>query len=103
MSVWSWIATPFRREPRRPLSTRQPRRDTRGDVPLGFEAIDMSVVDAVNRRNAALDRVGTFFGVRRSFGSFLETAETHVDPLADDETYAARYHRAYNRKKGQQT
>lgn len=60
----------------------------------------MSVIDAVNRRNASLERVSNLFAPRRRIGSFLESAETHVTPLPDDETYAARYHRAYNQKEG---
>lgn len=99
MSLLAWITYPFRRGPHRPLAHRQPARGQQMKVPLGMEAIDMSVVDRANRRNAALERVSTFFGPRRGVGSFLEHAETRVTPLADDESYAARYHRAYNQKK----
>ncbi|MEM1073194.1 MAG: hypothetical protein AAF665_13150 [Pseudomonadota bacterium] len=77
---------------------RQPTQERRNDVPLGMEAIDMKLVDAVNRRNASLERVSTFFAPKRRYGSFLENAEVEVTPLPDDETYAARYHRAYNEK-----
>ena len=69
-------------------------------MPLGLEAVDMSMIDTVNRQNAALERVSNMFAPRRRIGSFLESAESHVTPLPDDETYAARYHRAYNQKKG---
>ena len=65
-----------------------------------MEAMDLSAVRDVNRRNGSLERVSTFFKPDQRFGSFLENAETTIVPLADDETYAARYHRAYNRKKG---
>lgn len=100
MNLWHLISYPFRRDRRRPLSQRQPGRDTQSETPLGFEAIDMSVVDAVNRRNSSLERASTFFTSHRRYGSFAEKAETHIAPLTDDETYAARYHSAYNQKKG---
>jgi hypothetical protein len=100
MGLWQWITSPLRRAPRRPLAERQPQRTEQDAVPLGMEAIDFSVVDAVNRRNASLERVSTFFGQKNRLGSFLENAETRITPLADDETYAAQYHRAYNQKKG---
>lgn len=103
MGLGAWITYPFRRGPRRPLAQRQPPSARDRSTPLGLEAVDMSVVDSVNRTNASLERVSTFFGARRGIGSFLEKAENHVTPLADDETYAARYHRAYNQKKGEET
>ncbi|MFK7762796.1 MAG: hypothetical protein AB8B62_06005 [Roseobacter sp.] len=102
MRLWTWITYPFVRAPRRPLAQRQPKsvRATGESVPLGLEAIDMSVVDSTNRRNASLERVSTFFSAKGHLGSFTKNADSHVTPLADDETYAARYHRAYNQKKG---
>ena len=100
MNVWHWITLPFRRGPRRPLSARQPKLQQDDKTPLGMEAIDMSLINSVNRRNASLERVSTFFGPKRRNASFLENAETSLTPLSDDETYAARYHRAYNQKKG---
>jgi hypothetical protein len=100
MHLWRWITYPFRRDRRRPLSHRQPQRADDGQVPLGMEEIDLSMVESVNRRNASLERVSTFFGNNRRLGSFLEHAETRVTPLADDETYAARYYRAYKQTKG---
>lgn len=100
MPLLDLILSPFRSGPRRPLAHRQPTLEKADKVPLGMEAIDMSVVDAANRRNASLERVSTFFAPKRSMGSFLEHAETRITPLSDDETYAARYHRAYNQKKG---
>ncbi len=70
-------------------------------MPLGLEAIDMKTVQAANRRNASLERVSTFFGTRSGlFGSFAQNADTAVARPADDQTYAAWYHRAYNQKKG---
>jgi hypothetical protein len=100
MRLASWLTYPFRRGPRRPLSYRQPERPDTRDVPLGLEAVDMSIVESVNRRNASLERVNTFFAPKGRKGSYLEHAETRVSALPDDETYAARYHRAYNQKKG---
>lgn len=98
MTVWKWLTYPFRRGPRRPLAHRQPERAAKDEIPLGLEAVDMSVVQAANRKNASLERVSTFFAPKGRMGSFLEHAETSVDALPDDETYAARFHRAYNKK-----
>ena len=102
MSLWRWLTYPFRREQRRPLAYRQPQQPQGpvSETPLGLEAIDMSVVDAVNRRNAALERVTGAPGKNRPLSGILKIAETPVVTLKDDETYAARYHRAYNQKKG---
>ena len=97
MSLWAWITYPFRRQPRRPLSYRQPERAPQSQVPLGMEAIDMDVVNAAHKANARLERTSNMFS-RNRFGSFTETADLNIAPLADDETYAARFHRAYNRK-----
>ncbi len=69
-------------------------------MPLGLEAIDMTVVDAAARRNASLERTSTFFSSKGRLGSFLESADARVTQIDDDATYAARYHRAYNQKKG---
>ncbi|MEL6807700.1 MAG: hypothetical protein AAFO97_07955 [Pseudomonadota bacterium] len=102
MNAWlSFLATPFRRGARRPLSARQPGRAEMGqvrDVPLGMEATNLDLIDQVNRRNDALERVNTIAGQRRARGSFAAAASTHIDPMPDDETYAARYHRAYIQK-----
>ena len=103
MSIWHWVTYPFRREKHRPLAYRQPQRDEKASVPLGLEAIDMSVVDKVNRRNASLERVSNLFGRNRRYGSFAENADMHITPFSDDENYSARYHRAFNQKKGQDT
>lgn len=103
MHWWRILTAPFRRAPRRPLSARQPAMEREAKPALGMEAIDMEIVNAAQRRNAALERVNTFSAQKRGFGGFLQTAETGVAPLPDDETYAARYHRAYNEKKGSQT
>lgn len=102
MPLWDRITWLFRPEPRRPLAHRQPARapGPQEDVPLGLEAVDLSQIDAVNRRNASLERVNTFHAPFRTQKYSLEGAETAVATLPDDETYAARYHRAYNRKEG---
>jgi hypothetical protein len=98
--LWHWISAPLRRTPRGPLSARQPNRDDGTATPLGMEAIDMSLVGAAQRRNAALERPSTLFTRNRRFSGFLDAAETSVSALPDDETYAARYHRAYMSRKG---
>jgi hypothetical protein len=99
-SLWLWISMPFRRSPRGPLAARQPKRDADTSTPLGMEAIDMSLVGAAQRRNAALERPSTLFARNRRFSGFLDAAETSVTALPDDETYAARDHRAYMSRKG---
>lgn len=79
----------------RPLASRQPDRKKR-DVPLGYEAIDMRFLNKVNRRNEALERGHTNWSRGRTD---VISADTDIDPLADDETYAARYYRAFQRDK----
>ena len=58
----------------------------------------MHIVNEAHKRNASLERVSNLFSQNRRFGSFTETADLDITPMDDDETYAARYHRAYNRK-----
>ena len=94
MSFWDRLTYPFRFGPRRPLSARQPAAERTRDVPLGMEATDMDAISAVNRRNDSLERV--FGGVRP--GQNARDRAGHVDPMPDDETYAARYHRAFQQK-----
>ncbi|MFL4471458.1 hypothetical protein ACERZ8_16840 [Tateyamaria armeniaca] len=102
MGLLSLLSAPFRRGPRRPMATRQPGRDEMGqmrDVPLGMEATDLDLVDRVNRRNDALERTSAVASRRRGTkGSFTAAASTKVDAMPEDETYAARYHRAFNEK-----
>lgn len=95
MTLWERLTYPFRTAPRRPLAQRRPHaeRDTR-DVPLGMEATDLKAVSAVNRRNDALERV--FGGIRP--GARAQDRAAHVEHMPDDETYAARYHRAFQQK-----
>lgn len=101
MRILSLLSAPFRRGPRRPLAARQPGRDEMGqtrNVPLGMEATNLDLVDQVNRRNDALERASTVAGQKRRTGSFAAAASTRIEPMPDDETYAARYHRAYIEK-----
>ncbi len=98
--LWQIIRTPFLRSPRRPLSARRPGRDEMGQtraVPLGMEATDMSIIDRVNRQNDALERTQKVH-MRSNTGFFAASAATQVDAMPEDETYAARYHRAYIKK-----
>lgn len=98
-AIWHLITYPFRSGPRRPLATRRPDRDEMGQVattPLGMEATDLTLIDRVARQNDALERTHTIGG-RRS-GSFTARTSTHIDPMPEDETYAARYYSAYIKK-----
>ncbi|WP_299963042.1 hypothetical protein [uncultured Roseobacter sp.] len=102
MRLWSLLMAPFRRKARQPLSHRQPEgRAASRTVPLGMEATDLDLIQSVNRRNAGLERVSTFFRPFSGQRYALEDAETQTRAFADDETYAARYHRAFNQKKAQ--
>jgi len=99
MRIWSLLASPFRRARRVPLAQRRPARAVR-DVPLGMEALDLDAVAAVNRRNNALERVSggdIGRGARGHWSAPGQTARPALD-LPDDETYAARYHRAFQHK-----
>lgn len=102
MSIWATLTYPFRRQPRRPLAARQPARPANREVPLGMEATDLTLVDRVNRRNDALERVNQTSAHRDGPSEYVASASTDVTPMPEDETYAARYHRAFT-KKGSQT
>ncbi|KIC49066.1 hypothetical protein [Tateyamaria sp. ANG-S1] len=100
MALLSLIQRAFTRQGRRPLAARRPDRGEMGQtrsVPLGMEAVDMDLVDKVNRRNDALERVATIRTGGRT-NSFAGRASTHVDAMPEDETYAARFHRAFQKK-----
>jgi hypothetical protein len=99
MNLWRTLTRPFRAGPRRPLAQYRPERDPEaGIVPLGMEATDLAAVARVNRRNDALDRTnGHGTGLRR-FGTRTQGSATHVAPMPEDETYAARYARAFQPK-----
>lgn len=79
----------------RTLASRQPERRTR-EVPLGMEALDLDEVSRATRRNESLERGQTNW---LSTKGFLGRADTDVQPLADDETYAARYYSAFQKDK----
>ena len=101
-TVWARITYPFRRQ-RRPLAARRPGRDEMGQsgaVPLGMEATDLDLIDKVSRRNDALERSHAVGLTRKSAlgGSFVSATSTRIDPMPEDETYAARYHSAYIKK-----
>lgn len=95
MTLWEALTYPFRRQTPGTLSARRPAREHR-EVPLGMEAIDLSQVDAANRRNDALERSTTLFS--QGNPSLTHRAATRVEPMPEDETYAAAYHRAFNKK-----
>ncbi|MEM8577815.1 MAG: hypothetical protein AAGF60_08185 [Pseudomonadota bacterium] len=89
-----WLMTPQVR----PLSAARPALGER-EVPLGLEAIDTRMIESVNRRNQALERTYNPITQRtRRFGA-LENADTDsVVHFADDETYASRFHAAFQAK-----
>lgn len=80
----------------RPLSERRPQPRNDSDVPLGLEAIDMETLSEANRRNESLER-GQLNWLRS--GGFFGRADTDVAPWADDATYAARFHAAFQNSK----
>jgi len=100
MSLLRWIMTPFRRGPRRPLAHYQPERASARDraVPLGMEGLDMDAVARTNRRNDALERVHIVHTGAPLGGAATRNTATHVALMPEDETYAARYHRAFQKK-----
>ena len=110
--MWGWIAAAgvgliaavsflqyrAQRHTYRPLASRQPPRPQDRETPLGMEATDIDAVTRVARRNEALERAHTNWNRSSGMG---RGAETSIDPMPDDETYAKRFHTAYmrNRKK----
>ncbi len=91
-----------RRRPARPyqrLASRQPERAATEDRPLGTEALDLDAVRRAQRRNESLERAHTNWTRGRSGILGAAAADTHIAPLADDETYAKRFHAAYMNKK----
>ena len=83
----------------RPLSSRQPERTAIEDRPLGTEALDLDAVRRTQRQNESLERAHTNWTRGRSGILGAAAADTHIAPLADDETYAKRFHAAYMNKK----
>lgn len=99
-TLWRIITAPFRTGPRRPLASQQPTRAEMGQVrkvPLGMEATDLAAVDRVSRMNDALERTNRIHNAQ-SREDFTAASSTKIDAMPDDETYAARYHRAYLKK-----
>lgn len=83
-------------------SSRQPTRPSLNKRPLGTEALDLDLVNSVQRRNESLERANTSLTRRDGRISGLESAETYVQPMADDETYAKRFYAAFNKSKDSQ-
>lgn len=96
IAVVGYVQYRSRRHIYRPLSSRQPARQANGDIPLGMEAIDLDHVARTTRRNESLERATTNW-MRKGTGIMGSATETHIEPLADDETYAARYHAAFHK------
>lgn len=99
MTLWDRLIYPFRSGPRRPLAARQPHADRNApDVPLGMEATDIASVAKVNRHNDALERATGNAVLRQTGAKDPRNSASHVAPMPEDETYAARYHRAFQQK-----
>ena len=64
------------------------------DVPRGMEGLDLRVVDRAARLNDTAERLPTIAGR----DGFFARSSTHVDAMPEDETYAARYARAFQKK-----
>lgn len=97
--IWQLITYPFRRGVHRPLAARRLDWKDMGQIsatPLGMEATDLAMIDRVARQNDALERILTF-GAKRN-RSFMAHASAPIGPKPEDETNAARFHRAYNKK-----
>lgn len=78
----------------RPLSQRQPERRSQAAPELGMEAINMQEVHRAQRRNQSLERAPASWTRNRDANS-----ATDIQPLADDETYSARFYAAFQSKK----
>lgn len=98
MTLWSTILQPFRAGPRRPLAMRQPARHDANAAakPLGMEATDLEHVHRIARQNDALERSNTTEHGPNGTSSAAEA--TYIRPMADDETYAARFYNAFKKK-----
>ncbi len=58
----------------------------------------MALVNRVNRKNDALERVNAVRISDAKHETYTAQASTHVDAMPEDETYAARFHRAFQKK-----
>jgi hypothetical protein len=72
---------------KRPLSVLQPKSRTAGPVPLGMEATDTECFRVALERDAVNDVTQT--------NRYDRMKIIVAEPIADDETYAARYQRAF--------
>lgn len=103
MALLDWLTYPFRRGPRRPLAERRPERGEMGqepERPLGMEATDLRLVDEVSRRNDALERTNMMrTGGRMPLAS---ASSLHIKAMPEDETYAQRFHEAFQKKRKSQ-
>ena len=79
----------------------RPEAPVEDEVPLGLEAVDMSVVEEAARRNQALDRTNGFrAGPQNRFTSFAQNADARaVVSLGEDESYARRFYSAFLTRK----
>ncbi len=95
MTVLDWLFYPFKPQ-RRPLADARPERVELGKRALGTEATDLDLVNRVARRNDTLERATDVNGATSVAG--VSGSSLHVAPMPENETYAARYHRAFNTK-----
>ncbi len=93
-----WAQYRAQRGQYRSLASRQPPRPKATERPLGLEAVDLEAVARASRRNESYER-GTTNWLRSRMGFFGAAVDTRVEPWADDETYAARYHAAFLKDK----
>lgn len=87
--VWQYLSV---RGTYRPLASRQPQMDAPEAPELGMEAIDMAEIHRTQRSNESLERTSNIW-TRRS------ASDLKIKPMADDETYAQRFHAAFMKNK----
>lgn len=80
----------------RPLAQRQPQARARQAPELGMEAVDMEAVRHTQRRNESFERSQTIWSRK---GGISQAIDTTIAPMADDETYAKRFHTAFMKNK----
>jgi hypothetical protein len=102
VAVIAWMQARTRSGTYTPIASRMPRPD-RQSVPLGMEATDIDLVNRTTRRNESLERANTSL-INKEKTSRLNASDLHIEPWADDETYAKRFHSVFQRKdKGPKT